>query len=59
LRLGDSNSDGNIDALDRSFISSSPEYDGVYDTKDVNLDGAVDAFDRSLSQSALEASESL
>jgi parallel beta-helix repeat protein len=59
LRQSDATSDGVIDALDRSFISSSNEFSIVYDKIDLNLDGSVDALDRSIAQNSPEAQQSL
>jgi Ricin-type beta-trefoil lectin domain len=59
LRVGDVNSDGNIDSADRSLINSTEEFINMYNTKDLNLDTGLDALDRSIMLGAQEAQENL
>lgn len=57
MRTGDVNSNGAVDASDRTELNASDEFDGTYDNNDLNLDGVIDAADRNISQNAVEAVE--
>jgi hypothetical protein len=59
LRLGDINSDGSVDALDRSIIRSAQETTNTYIVQDINLDGSIDSLDRNILRLADETVEDL
>jgi hypothetical protein len=59
IKKADANSDGATDAIDRSLVITSDEYDGIYSNKDLNLDAVIDAADRNASQTTPEAVETL
>ena len=59
LKVGDANSDGFLDATDRTLIRSMSEGAGFYISLDLNMDGGIDAADRTISRLVKETAENI